>query len=67
MFVCLCNAVTDSQIIEELDNGASNLRDISRRLEVGRNCGQCCKTAKQVIKQYHAENRDISDMCYAAI
>lgn len=67
MFVCVCNAVTDSQIIEELDNGASNLRDISRRLEVGRNCGQCCKTAKQVIKQYHAENRDLNDMCYAAI
>lgn len=67
MFVCLCNAVTDSQIIEELDNGASNLRDISRRLEVGRNCGQCCKTAKQVIKQYHDDNRNMNDICYAAI
>jgi len=67
MFVCVCNAVTDSQIIEELDNGASSLRDISRRLEVGRNCGQCCKTAKQVIKQYHDEYRAMNDMCYAAI
>ncbi|MEZ5523928.1 MAG: (2Fe-2S)-binding protein [Pseudomonadales bacterium] len=67
MFVCVCNAVTDSQIIEELDNGASNMRDISRRLDVGRNCGQCCKTARQVIKQYHAENREMSDLSYAAI
>jgi bacterioferritin-associated ferredoxin len=67
MFVCVCNAVTDSQIIEELDNGASNLRDISRRLEVGRNCGQCCKTAKQVINKYHEDNRAMSDMYYAAI
>lgn len=67
MFVCVCNAITDSQIIEELDNGASNLRDISRRLEVGRNCGQCCTAAKQIIKQYQQENRAISDMCYAAI
>ena len=67
MFVCVCNAVTDSQIIEELDNGASSLRDISRRLEVGRNCGQCCKTAKQVIKQYHQENRALADMAYSAI
>lgn len=67
MFVCVCNAVTDSQIIEELDNGASNMRDISRRLDVGRNCGQCCKTAKQVIKQYHQDNRNMMDMSYAAI
>lgn len=67
MFVCVCNAVTDTQIIEELDNGASNMRDISRRLEVGRNCGQCCKTAKQVIKQYHKDNRAMEDMSYAAI
>lgn len=67
MFVCVCNAVTESQIIEELDNGASNFRDISRRLEVGRNCGQCCKTAKQVIKQYHSDNSAASDLCYAII
>ena len=67
MFVCVCNAVTDSQIIEELDNGASSLRDISRRLDVGRNCGQCAKVAKQVIKQYHEQNRALSDLAYAAI
>lgn len=67
MFVCVCNAVTDSQIIEELDNGANNLRDISCRLNVGRNCGQCCKTARKVIKQHHAETRELNDMCYAAI
>lgn len=67
MFVCVCNAVTDSQIIEELDNGASNFRDISRRLEVGRNCGQCCKTAKQVINQYRSENNASANLCYAAI
>jgi bacterioferritin-associated ferredoxin len=67
MFVCVCSAVTESQIIKELDNNASNLRDIANRLDVGRNCGQCCKTAKQIIQQYHEDNRAINSLCYAAI
>jgi bacterioferritin-associated ferredoxin len=50
MYVCICNAVTDSQIIEAAQDGNS-LKQITRKLGVGTCCGQCIPTAREVLSE----------------
>jgi len=49
MYVCICNAVTDSDIIEAQNNGHTKLKDITRHLGVGNCCGRCVETAKEIL------------------
>lgn len=50
MYVCLCKGVTDRQIRAEVEDGAQNLREVSRRLGVATQCGKCAGCARQVIR-----------------
>ncbi|TQV77295.1 (2Fe-2S)-binding protein [Aliikangiella marina] len=52
MYVCICNAVTDSDIIEAKNNGHTKLKDITRQLGVGNCCGRCVETAKEILDSH---------------
>ena len=41
MYVCVCKAVTDTQIREAAQGGARTLKDLRRELGVTRDCGRC--------------------------
>jgi len=49
MYVCICNAITDKQIIEAQQNGYANMEQITRHLGVGNCCGRCVTTAQEVL------------------
>ncbi|MFT5118377.1 MAG: bacterioferritin-associated ferredoxin [Kiritimatiellia bacterium] len=51
MFVCLCKGITDTQIKQSIQNGASSLRDIRRELGVATQCCKCLPTAREVINE----------------
>jgi bacterioferritin-associated ferredoxin len=52
MYVCLCNAVTDSQIREAVAQGqCSSMRDLNRELGVSIQCGKCGRDAKNLLRQ----------------
>lgn len=51
MYVCLCRAVTDRQIRESVENGASSFRDVRAELDVGTCCGRCVPEARELIDQ----------------
>ena len=53
MYVCLCNAVSDKQIVKAAREGACCVRDLRERLGVGARCGKCVPTAREVL-QAHA-------------
>ena len=55
MYVCVCNAVTDRDIREEVERGASSLFDVQCRLPVASCCGRCEDTARQVIDEQVAK------------
>lgn len=57
MYVCLCHAVTDSQIKDEVAKGACKLEDLRDSLGVGAGCGQCDKQAKQLLKQIKSQTQ----------
>lgn len=57
MYVCVCNGVTDKQIIRAAENGAMTLQDLSDELKVATCCGRCANCAKKVLHEAHSRNR----------
>jgi len=49
MYVCVCQAVTDRQIREIVDQGASSLEQVQCHLPVAACCGRCEDTAREVV------------------
>lgn len=50
MYVCICNAVTDKQIKEAAEGGATSMKHLREQLNVGTCCGRCATCAKQILK-----------------
>ena len=49
MYVCICNAVTDNEIIEAQQQGYTSLEQITEHLGVGNCCGRCKPTANKLL------------------
>jgi len=50
MYVCLCKAVTDTQIREFVAGGVCSFADIRRELGVATQCGKCGQLAKSIVE-----------------
>ena len=57
MYVCVCNAVTDSDIRNAVDEGVRNMKQLRRTTGCGSTCGCCREMAAEVLQQALAENR----------
>jgi bacterioferritin-associated ferredoxin len=51
MYVCLCNAVTDSDIRNAADEGVRNLKQLRQITDCGATCGSCNEMALEVLQQ----------------
>lgn len=51
MYVCICKAITDSQIKKAICNGACTLRDLREGLGVCAQCGKCGQSTKSILKE----------------
>ncbi len=49
MYVCLCKAVTDTQIRDAVDEGLVSFEQVQRKLDVSSVCGTCACEVKDVI------------------
>lgn len=49
MFVCVCHAVTDTQIREAVENGCCSMRDLRNELNVATQCGRCACHARDLL------------------
>lgn len=49
MYICLCNAITDRQIIRAAELGARSTHDLAQDLGVGLGCGRCLSCAKTLL------------------
>lgn len=50
MYVCICNAVTDSQIRAAVDAGHDSLKALRTHLGVATECGRCARCAADLLK-----------------
>jgi len=53
MYVCVCLAVTDSQIRQAIEDGAHSLTDLRRIFGITLECGRCTDLARQLLKAGH--------------
>lgn len=51
MYVCICNAVTERRIRQEVAAGARTLVDLKRTLGIGSRCGACESFAEEVLDE----------------
>ncbi len=59
MYVCICNAITDTEIRDAVDNnGVRNLKQLSRINGCGLTCGSCQDFAADVIQEAVAKKRE---------
>ena len=52
MYICVCKAVTDTQIKRALDNGINTRRQLFHCLGVGNACGKCNKYVKELLDNH---------------
>lgn len=51
MYVCVCKAVTDSQIKNAIAEGACTRRQLFQCFGVGGDCGKCNKQVKELLDE----------------
>ena len=51
MYVCVCNAVTDSDIRTAVDSGVRNMKQLGNATGCGSECGCCKEMAVDVLEQ----------------
>ncbi len=51
MYVCICNAVTDRQILDAAATGAETLYELMQRTGCGNCCGCCQDDAEALLAQ----------------
>ena len=51
MYVCVCNAVTESHIGAAVAEGCRSMRELRERLGVGTCCGRCASCARRVMHE----------------
>lgn len=56
MYVCLCHCVTDRDIRNAVDRGATSLFEVQCELPVGAGCG-CCQEAAAAVVEEHLQTR----------
>ncbi|GAA4871455.1 bacterioferritin-associated ferredoxin [Ferrimonas pelagia] len=51
MYVCVCFGVTDKQVKQVVAEGATDLKTLQAKLNVGTQCGKCIKTTLEIMQQ----------------
>ncbi len=67
MYICICRGITDTQIRNEVHEGACCLRDVSRRLGVATQCGKCAKCAIGVVEETLNKRTDDGELAGVAV
>jgi NAD(P)H-nitrite reductase large subunit len=53
--VCVCNEVTESEILIALKNGAQSIADIQNKTKASTRCGKCLATVNQILEEYRMQ------------
>lgn len=61
MYVCICNAVTDADIRQAVEDGAQNMQDLSEELRVATQCGRCADCAQECLDQALMEKAGLAE------
>ena len=52
MYVCICNALTDQQVMKVIEGGERDARAVHPRLGCVTRCGKCVTTIADMMEQH---------------
>ena len=55
MVVCLCKGVSDKKIRWLVQNGATNLKEVTSICKAGRDCGACITDVRSIVRTTRAQ------------
>ncbi|MGZ8947447.1 MAG: (2Fe-2S)-binding protein [Methylococcaceae bacterium] len=55
MYICVCKAVTDSQILTAIENGVCTRKQLIHCFGVGKDCGKCNNEVSAMLKHKSGE------------
>ena len=58
VYICICNAVTDSDIRRAADNGVRNFRQLKLQTGCGSTCAKCVDSAREVLGEALVDRRE---------
>ena len=62
MYVCLCCAISDKELIRLIsEEGVVRFKDIRTRTQLGSQCGKCLRQAKTIFTVESSKRIDLSD------
>lgn len=56
MYICICNQVTETQLRDEIERGATTVRQLREAVGVTNQCGKCGNCVKSCIKEHKQLN-----------
>lgn len=56
--VCVCNMITESEILRALKMGAITTADIQRATKAGTSCGRCLTTIDVIVEEFWKQQPD---------
>jgi len=62
MYICVCNAVTDTDIKKAVQNGANCLHHLETKLGVSNQCGSCRCDASKCLDQALESQMNSADL-----
>jgi bacterioferritin-associated ferredoxin len=65
MYVCLCNGITDTQIRNAIQEGASSFKDVRSTLGVGSQCGKCGILTREILRDTLRDDGSDQELFYA--
>jgi len=66
VYVCVCHAVTDSQVRQAVHNGVTLMRELREELNVASSCGRCACCACDILRNTLKEIGEREDFAQAA-
>ncbi|WP_333875568.1 (2Fe-2S)-binding protein [Methylobacter sp.] len=51
MYICVCKAVTDSQILTAIENGVCTRKKLTHCFGIGKDCGKCNEEVNALLEQ----------------
>ncbi len=59
MYVCICNAITDTQIRQAAESGVRDLWQLQKELGVAAKCGSCKEQASQILREHRKTSKRV--------
>jgi bacterioferritin-associated ferredoxin len=54
MYVCICNGVTERDILQAAEAGCRSVPELTMRTGAGATCGSCLDMASEILARAHA-------------